>query len=85
MSTIGAVLYPDKPARDSQVIAAVGFPEGLGKAAWVFSLFLLIFPPVAVIGTYTTDGVVLLSLPLLLMGVCGAFGVRLSIHLRSTK
>lgn len=81
MSTTGSVAFPEQGRRDDVVIAASGAPPTLEKVAWFFSLFLLVFPPVAIVGTYLTDRTVLLSLPLLLMVVCGVFGLRLSTHL----
>jgi hypothetical protein len=85
MSTSGAVAFPGKPIDQDKVLAAVGFPEYLEKAAWVFSLFLLLFPPIAIVGTYIADKTILLSIPLLLMAVCGAFGLRLTIYLGRTE
>jgi len=73
-----------KSGDDDVVVAAVGFPEGLEKASWYFSAFLLLFPFIAVVATYITDKTILLSLPLLLMAVCGAFGTRLSYRLEQT-
>ena len=85
MSTAGAVAQPGREHESDKVVAATNLPGGVEKAAWVVSLFLLVFPPVAIIGTYITNNVVLLSVPLLLMAVCGAFGMRLSIYLERTE
>ena len=86
MSTADTAAAPDPrphdlPGNAEALTEAVHFPEGLKKAAWLISLFLLVFPPVAALATYVTDGVLLLSVPLLLMTICGGFGLRLSIHL----
>ena len=82
MSTAaGGVQYPTHAGEAQETEAAIGLPRRLEKASWFFSLFLIIFPVVAVVGTYVRDGEVLLSVPLLLMAVCGGFGMRLSVHL----
>ena len=85
MSDAILVGFPERSERDKNAVAAVGFPEGLEKASWYFSLFLLVFPPIAIGGTYITEKTILLSLPLILMAVCGAFGMKLSLHLERTK
>ena len=84
MSTTGTVAFPDRSADDGIVVAAVGFPRRLEKASWYFSAFLLCFPAIVLVGTFFTDKTILLSLPLLLMAVCGAFGMRLSNYLEKT-
>lgn len=86
MSTTGAIEAPGDSGRDKVVVAAVGFPEDFRRMSLYFSVFMLVFPPMAIVENYINDDrTILLSLPLLLMAVCGAFGMRLSRHLeRST-
>ncbi len=85
MTTADTVALPGEPADDGVVKVALGFPQRLERAAWFFSAFLLVFPVIAVAGTYITERTLLLSLPLLLMMICGAFGMRLSLHLERTS
>lgn len=63
-------------------VAAVPTRPG-AQAAWYFSLFLCIFPVIAFIAALWS-GVVLLSLPLLIMLCCGILSCRATLVLINT-
>ena len=85
MATADAVASPEGRDQHSVVIADLGFPQRLQAASWFFSVFLIVFPPIAIIGLYVTQGIVLISVPLVLMAICGGFGLRLSLQLEDGR
>ena len=72
---------PQRQAAEQIVTEHTGFPKGLEKFSLYFSVFLVVFPFIAIVEAYLSAQTILISLPLFLMFICGVFGTRLALHL----
>jgi hypothetical protein len=87
MSASGtSILGTSSPSTSSdESRGAYGFGPTLEATTYYFSLFLLFFPPVALLLQLRINGALLLSMPLFLMFICGVFGTRASLSLRRNR
>lgn len=87
MSASGTSIFgpSSSSASSEESRGAFGFGPSLEAATHYFSLFLLFFPPVALLLQLGIDGTLLLSMPLFLMFICGVFGTRASLSLRRNR
>lgn len=73
--------YDASDNRSAWSLGWVGFKRFLRPFSLWFSVFLIVFPPLALIQSLIVSHVFIVSIPLILMLVCGVFGTRVFLHL----